>query len=284
MLLHSLSDLYKMLPEGKYAIGAFNVHNMEYTQAVIEAAEIEEAPVILMIGEAIVPFADLEMLTNICQFAARNSKVPVLVTLDHGKSVNIIKQSIDLGLSVMFDGSLLPFDENVRITKEIVKEARKNGVSVEGELGVIGGAEDGIKYDRILKTEPETAAKFVEETGVDALAVAIGNCHGLYKGKPDLDIPRLKQIEKMIDIPLVLHGGSDLPVDQAKKAIMAGIKKFNIGTDLKYAFASSLKETLSKEPMTFNPPEILTPAREAVTKVTRSKIQLFGSSGIAKKM
>jgi fructose-bisphosphate aldolase, class II len=280
MLLHSLSELYGMLPEGRFAIGAFNVHNMEYTQAVISAAESENAPVILMIGEPIVHFAGLEMLTNICQFAARNCRVPVVITLDHGKSREIIKKSLKLGLSIMFDGSDLPFEENLRITKEIVAEARKVGVSVEGEVGVVGGSEDNEQDTDILKTKPEIAEKFAKETGVDALAVAIGNCHGLYKGKPDLDIPRLKLIKKMVDIPLVLHGGSDLPLNQAKKAIAAGIKKFNIGTDLKYAFARSLKSTINREPMPFNPPEILAPAREAVIEIVRNKIKLFGSSGI----
>jgi len=146
MALFTLSKLYRKLPEGKYAIGAFNVYNMEYVQAVITAAEKEKAPVILMIGEAIVPFVGLEMMANICLFAAKRSSIPVVVMLDHGRSINIIDKSIDLGLSVMFDGSNLNIKDNIKLTRKIVKKAHNKGVSVEGELGTIGGSEDNIKF------------------------------------------------------------------------------------------------------------------------------------------
>ncbi len=281
MSLYNTSELYEKLPEGKYAVGAFNVHNMEYTQAAVSAAEENKAPVILMIGEPIIPFAGHEMLANICKFAAKKAKVPVVVALDHGKDLNTIFKSIDLGLSVMFDGSDLPFKENIKKTKKVVERAHEAGVSVEGEIGVIGGSEDGEKVDEVLLTDPQAALTFVEETGVDALAVAIGSCHGIYQGEPNLDINRLKEIKKLIDIPLVLHGGSDLPVDQSKKAITEGIKKFNIGTDLKYSFANKLKELLNREPMPFHPPEVMGPTREAVKETVCEKIQLFGSDNKA---
>lgn len=283
MPLFSPSELFHLFPEGEYAIGAFNVHNMEYTQAVIKAAEIEKAPVILMIGEAMLPFAGLEMLTQICIFAAQNSKVPVAVTLDHGKSMDNIKKSIGLGVSVMFDGSQFPFEQNVELTRSVVEMAHRKGVSVEGELGCIGGSEDGEKVSLTGKTDPEQAASFVELTGVDALAVSIGNAHGFYKSKPSLDFERLTKIKELVKVPLVMHGGSDLPDEQAKRVIALGMKKFNVGTELKHAFSYTLKQTLNQEPMPIQPPAVLEPAREAVTALVCRKIKLFGSEGLAAK-
>src|SRR5690554_1468984 len=193
--------------------------------------------------------------------------------------MKIIDKSIQLRLSVMFDGSMLPSEENIQLTGEVVEKRRRAGVSVEGELGCIAGAEDTDTSHTQKMTAPKAAEEFIRRTGVDALAVSIGNCHGLYRGEPQLDLERLAAIKKLIDIPLVLHGGSDLPEDQSIKAIEGGIKKFNIGTDLKYAFAQTTKEILSREPLTFQPPAYLGPAREAVYKVVRNKIRLFGSSG-----
>lgn len=283
MSMHSVKALYDGLPPGEYAIGAFNVHNMEYTQAVVAAAEAENAPVILMIGEPMIPFAGLDMLSTICTFAARRSSVPVAVTLDHGHSMANIERCIELGLSVMFDGSKLPLEENIRLTREIARKAHDAGVSVEAELGSVGGSEDGEHVSEAAMTDPETAARFVEETGVDALAIAIGNCHGLYTSKPNLDLARLEEIKRLVNVPLVLHGGSDLPEDICRAVIARGIKKFNVGTDLKYAFSSTLKRVLTQDPMPFQPPALLGPARDAVVQVTRQKIQLFGASGLAAK-
>ena len=251
MPLYSVSELYKVLPRGKYALAAFNVHNMEYTQAVIRAAEKEDAPVILMIGEPMIPFAGLKMLSTICKFAAHNNKIPVAITLDHGKKMDIINESIKLGLSVMFDGSLLPFEENVKLTRKVVEKAHRSGVSVEGELGSIAGAEDEKEIKASTMTSPKMAKRFIKETNVDILAISIGNRHGLYRAKPELDLQRLTRINKLISVPLVLHGGSDLPEDQTKKAIELGIKKYNIGTDLKKVFAVTLKRIINQEPMSF---------------------------------
>lgn len=281
MSLYSVSELYKVLPRGKYALAAFNVHNMEYTQAVIRAAEKEDAPVILMIGEPMILFAGLEMLSTICKFAAHNTKIPVAITLDHGKKMDFINESIKLGLSVMFDGSLLPFEENVKLTREVVEKAHRSGVSVEGELGSISGAEDEEEIKTSAMTDPKKAKIFVEKTKVDLLAVSIGNCHGLYRAEPNLDLERLARIKKLVNVPLVLHGGSDLPEDQTRRAIELGIKKYNIGTDLKITFASTLKKVLNREVMPFQPADTLGVAREAVFKVVCKKIRLMGSSGLA---
>ncbi len=281
MALHNVSELFKLFPEEKRAIGAFNVHNMEYTQAVIKAAEIEKAPVILMIGEAMLSFAGLEMLTQICIFAARNSRVPVAVTLDHGKSMDNIKKCIDLGISVMFDGSKFSFEQNVELTRSVVEMAHHKGVSVEGELGCIGGSEDGEEISSTGMTEPELAARFVELTGVDALAVSIGNAHGFYKTKPNLDFERLAKIKELVKVPLVMHGGSDLPDEQARRVINLGMRKFNVGTELKQAFSYALKQVLNQDPMPIQPPAVLEPAREAVTALVCRKIKLFGGEGMA---
>ena len=281
MSLYSISELYSGLPEGKYAIAAFNVHNMEYTQAVIEAAEEENTPVILMIGEAMIPFAGLGMLSTICKFAANNTKIPVSILLDHGKNIDIIDNAIKFGLDIMFDGSLLPFEKNIKITCEIVDKAHRLGISVEGELGCISGAEDKEKLNISAMTDPGKAKIFVEKTKIDLLAISIGNCHGLYRAKPKLDLKRLVRIKELVNVPLVLHGGSDLPEDQTRKAIELGIKKYNIGTDLKITFASALKKVLNQEVMPFQPADTLGVAREAVFQVARKKIRLMGSSGQA---
>ena len=280
MALYSLAELYHGLSSPPFAIGAFNVHNMEFTQAVITAAELEEAPVILMIGEAMVPFAGLDMLSAICQFAARNTKIPVAVTLDHGKSLDLVERSIRLGMSIMFDGSQLPFEENIRLTRELAQKAHRANVSIEGELGHVGGSEDGEAVSAALMTDPQLAVRFVEETEVDALAIAIGNCHGLYQSTPQLDLRRLQDIAEIVETPLVLHGGSDLPAEQVRQAINLGIRKFNVGTDLKYTFMRSLKTVLDQEPMPIQPPAVFGAAREAVVNVVREKIRLSGSSGL----
>lgn len=279
MPFYNVSDLFKVMSKkGDFAIGAFNVHNMEYTQAVIKAAELENAPVILMIGEPIIPFAGLDMLTAICRHAAENSKVPVAITLDHGKQQENISRCIDLGISVMFDGSHYSFEENVRLTRDVVERAHKAGVSVEGELGSIGGVEDAGEAGPEMMTDPDLAEQFVKLTNVDILAISIGNCHGFYKKPPKLDVERLKAIRRKVDVPLVLHGGSDIPEEMSLGVIKEGIVKFNIGTDLKYAFSKTLKQVLNTDPMPFQPPLVLSPAREAVCEIVREKIKLFGSS------
>ena len=190
---HLLSYPNKM---GGFAIGAFNVHNMEYTQAVIQAAEMENAPVILMIGEAMIPFAGLDMLAAICLHAAKHTHIPVAVALDHGKKPSSIERCLELGISIMFDGSHFPFEENVNMTKAVCEQAHSLGLSVEGELGSIGGSEDGEATRLAMMTDPESAAEFVRLTGVDILAISIGNYHGLYKSPPKIDLERLKGYAK----------------------------------------------------------------------------------------
>ena len=282
MSLKTTKELFDAIPAGrKCAVGAFNVHNMEYTQGVISAAEAENAPVILMIGEPMIPFAGLDMLTTICRHAAESASVPVAIALDHGKSEEHINRFIELGLSVMVDASHYSFEENICITGDVVRRAHARGLSVEGELGSLAGSEDGEEEMQELMTDPAMAEEFAARTGVDILAVSIGNVHGLYSGTPRIDVDRLIEIRKRVSIPVVMHGGSDLPVEVSKSVIEAGVRKFNVGTDLKYAFSRTLKETMMIEPMPFQPPHVLAPARSAVETITREKIRLFGSTGLA---
>lgn len=280
-MLFTTKKLLETIPEGS-AVGAFNVHNMEYTQAVVSAAEAEDAPVILMIGEPMIPFAGLDMLASICLHAAHTSRVPVAIALDHGKQKANIDRSIELGICVMVDGSHLSFEDNIAFTRDVVMRAHEKGLSVEGELGSLAGSEDGEEEARQKMTDPAAAAEFADKTGVDILAISIGNVHGLYHGSYHLDIERLIDIRKHVSVPLVMHGGSDLPPTLSAQAIGEGVRKFNIGTDLKYAFSKTLKEVLDQTPMPFQPPHVLGPARDAVTTVAREKIRLFNSSGMAK--
>ncbi len=275
MALVTPKELYELVKDKKMAIGAFNVHNMEYTQAVIQAAEAENMPVILMLGEPVLEFAGLEMLANITLFAARNAKVPVAVTLDHGKKMANILKCIDLGISVMVDGSDLPYNENIEFTRKVVELAHAKGLSVEGELGSLSGIEDDEESINERLTDPDQALDFVKKTGVDALAISIGNQHGKYLTPPKIDFERLIQIYKKVNTPLVMHGGSDLSEEISIRLVNEGMKKFNIGTDLKYAMSYSLRESLNKEPMPFQPHHILAEARNAIRKVAIEKIRLL---------
>lgn len=262
------------------AVAACNVHNMEFAQAVARAAQDEAAPVILMIGEAMIPFAGLDMLACICRHVAKEVSVPVAVALDHGKNPANVERCIELGLSVMFDGSHLPFEENVSMTRAFAQKAHAAGLSIEGELGAIGGVEDGEDEVEAMKTDPALAIEFAERTGVDALAISIGNRHGFYPVPPVLDVARLEAVRHSLGIPLVLHGGSDIPESEILRALKAGVRKVNVGTDLKFAFFDELRKRLSVIPMPYQPPQVLAQGREAVRNVARQKIRLFGSSGL----
>jgi fructose-bisphosphate aldolase class II len=260
------------------AVAAFNVHNMEFVQGVVGAAEDEGSPVILMIGEPMIPFAGLDMLVAICRKAAEASSVPMAIALDHGKKRENIQRCIELGVSVMFDGSNLPFQDNIALTKEYAALAHAAGVSIEGEIGAIGGAEDEDVDGAASLTDPMQAIEFAERTGVDALAISIGNRHGFYKRPPLLNMEILSMVAAAVRMPIVLHGGSDVPDAEIRKAIRCGIRKVNVGTELKYAFFSTLKERLNQDPMPYQPPAVLAQARAAVRELARSKIRLFRSA------
>lgn len=284
MSLVTLKELLKDAQNNKYAVGGFIVWNMEYVQAVINGAEELKSPVIIMIGPVEIKYAGtygIELLSNIALFAIKKAKIPVALHFDHSQSKELLEDALNCGFSsVMFDGSRLPFDENIRITKSIVEIARKKGASVEGEVGVVGGLEGDIDVpeEEAIYTSCDDARKFLDKTGVDALAVAIGTTHGLYKVKPKLDIQRLKEIRKEVSVPLVLHGGSDTPEEMVKEAIKEGICKVNIATELKLAYAKANAKVFENNKDEYDTRVLLGAGRNGAAELVKKKIMLFGSN------
>ena len=230
-MLVNMRDLLSDAQKGNYAVGSFSVANMEMVLGVIKAAEELNAPIILQIAEVRLKQSPLEIIGPLMVAAAKNAKVPVAVHFDHGKTIEKITQALDVGFnSVMFDGSHLPLDENIEFTKKIIEIARKYGASVEAEIGCVGGSEDGSEDIAINCTKPEDAVKFENETGVDALAIAIGNAHGNYKSTPKLRFDILSEVEQKTHTPLVLHGGTGISPDDFVRCSKTGIKKINIAT------------------------------------------------------
>ncbi|NLJ78958.1 MAG: class II fructose-1,6-bisphosphate aldolase [Tissierellia bacterium] len=267
-----------------YGVGAFNVNNMEIVQAIIEAAEETNSPVILQASQGGLKYAGIEYVAELGKLAARNARVPVAVHLDHGTDFAQVMLCIRHGFSsVMIDGSQLELEDNIAITKKVVEVAHAVGVSVEAELGKIGGTEDDITVDEkdATFTDPEEAKYFVEQTRVDSLAIAVGTAHGVYQGEPNLDFDRIKTIREMLDIPLVLHGSSGVADEDIEKAISAGISKINIDTDLRIAFTGAIKQFLKEDPENIDPRKILSPARKGMKKVIMEKMKIFGSAGRA---
>lgn len=287
MPLVTLREVCAAAEKGKYAVGAFGVQNLETVQAVIEAAVEERSPAIMIISEGAIKYAGLQTITNIVKTLADAAPVPIVAHLDHGPSFEMATACVVAGFkSVMVDGSHYDYDKNVAITRKVVEMAHAVGATVEGEIGKIGGVEENIVVDEAeaTMTEPDEAARFVKDTGIDAVAVAIGNAHGIYKGEPNLDIPRLKRIGEAVravdpNCFLVLHGGSGTPDHMIKDAIAAGVSKINIGTELKLAFVEGVKETLAAKPGVDDPRHLIGPARKKVKEVTKEKMRLFGSSG-----
>lgn len=248
MSLVKLSELLAQ-PDNTYAIGAFNVSDMEMAMGAIKAAEEMQAPLILQIAEGRLRYSPLDLLGPIMVAAAHRSKVPTAVHLDHGSTMETIKLALDLGFtSVMFDGSKYSLDENIRRTKEVVELARKYNADVEGEIGKVGGAEGDYKAVDIAVTSVEEAKRFAEETGIDAMAVAIGTAHGNYTAKPELRIDRLKEIHAAVKCPMVLHGGTGLTEDDFKQCLQNGIQKINIATASYDASATRIKEVYQAKP------------------------------------
>ncbi|MFZ5823992.1 MAG: class II fructose-bisphosphate aldolase [Bacillota bacterium] len=286
MPLVTLHEVCGPAEKGKYAVGAFGVQNLETVQAVIEAAVEERSPAILIISEGAIKYAGLQTMTNMVRTLAEAAPVPIVAHLDHGPSFEMATQCVVAGFkSVMVDASHHEYEQNVAITRQVVTMAHAVGATVEGEIGKIGGVEEEIVVDEAeaTMTEPEEAARFARETGIDAIAVAIGNAHGLYKGEPKLDIPRLRRIYEAVkaaapECYLVLHGGSGTPDHMIRDAIAAGVSKINIGTELKLAFVEGVRETLAAKPNIDDPRHLIGPARKKVKEVTREKMRLFGSS------
>lgn len=277
-------ELLEHADKNGYAVGAFNVNNMEIVQAIIEAAEETQSPVILQASQGGLKYAGVEYIAELGKIAARNASVPVAIHLDHGTDFTQIMQCIRHGFtSVMIDGSKYDLEGNIAITKKVVEVAKAVGVSVEAELGKIGGTEDDIVVDHkdALHTDPEEAVRFVNETGVDFLAVAIGTAHGKYKGEPKLDFERLKEIRSKVDVPLVLHGSSGVAYADLKKAIEIGVSKINIDTDVRVAFTKGVSDAINSNPEEFDPRKIIGPAKVEMKKAIIEKMEVFGSVGKA---
>lgn len=298
MPLISTKEMFKKA-YSKYAIGAFNVNNMEILQGVIEAAKEEKAPLILQISKGARNYAKLVYLMKLVEAAMQDApNIPICVHLDHGDSFELCKEVIDAGFtSVMIDGSHLPFEENIAITKKVVDYAHPRGVVVEGELGRLKGIEEHVVSEEAVYTDPNEAVEFVERTGVDSLAIAIGTSHGAYKfkGEPKLDFERLEQIAKKLPgFPLVLHGASSVltdlvekankygaklggakgvPEEMIRKATTMGICKVNIDTDLRLAMTATLREQFSLHPEEFDPRKYLGPARDSIKEIVRHKLR-----------
>ncbi|MCD5407021.1 MAG: class II fructose-1,6-bisphosphate aldolase [Desulfotomaculum sp.] len=284
MALVTVAELLRKAELSKYAVGAFNCNNMEIVQAIIAAAEAEQAPVIIQASQGAIKYAGLEWIVGLAKLAAAQTNVPVALHLDHGTSFEQCVQCIGSGFSsVMIDGSQYPLEENIALTNRVLAVARAVGVSVEAELGKIGGTEDDITVDEkdAMLTEPQEAKTFVDRTGVESLAVAIGTAHGQYRGEPKLDFNRLKKIKELVKIPIVLHGSSGVPDEAIKEAIALGVSKVNIDTNIREAFTNATRQVLNEKPNEIDPRKVLGPAREAATAVIREKIRIFGTSGKA---
>lgn len=279
-MLVSTNQMLLDAQKGGYAVPAFNIHNLETIQVVVETANELKSPVILAATPSTVKYAGIDYLINMIETASEKYDIPIAFHLDHHEDVESIKKAILLGCkSVMIDASHHPFEENVKIVKEVVEFAHRYDVSVEAELGKLVGQEDDLVVDESESsyTDPKLAKEFVERTGVNSLAVAIGTAHGLYKNEPKLDYERLKEIKKVVDIPLVLHGASGVPFNSVRETIKDGICKVNIATELKMPFAESLKEFFLKNPNESDPRKYLIPAKEAMKKVVVDKILMCKS-------
>jgi len=284
MALVSMVELLAKAQKEHYAVGAFNCNNMEIIQAIVAAAEAESSPVIIQASQGAIKYAGIEFISGLTKLAAEKASVPIALHLDHGTSFAQVMQCARNGFSsVMIDGSKLPLEDNIALTNKVIEAVRHLGISVEAELGKIGGTEDDISVSEreALFTEPAEAEHFVQATQVDALAIAIGTAHGQYKGIPKLDFERLTQIRDRIATPIVLHGSSGVPDEVLREAISRGVCKINIDTNIREAFVKAARRVLEENLKEIDPRKMLGPAREAATAIIREKIRVFGSNGKA---
>lgn len=280
----STKDILINARKGRYAVPAFNIHNLETIQAVVEVAAEMKSPVILAGTPSTIDYAGGDYIVAIAQAAARKYGIPIAIHLDHFETFDEIKKYIDMGFkSSMIDASHELFQGNIKLTKEVVDYAHSKGATVEAELGRLGGQEDDLVVDAkdAAFTDPDSAVEFVKLTGVDSLAVAIGTAHGLYHGEPKLDFDRLEKIGQILNIPLVLHGASDVPDEMVKRAITYGISKVNVATDLKIPFSDAVKKYFKENPDANDPRKYMTPGKNAMKEIIRHKILVMGSANRA---
>jgi tagatose 1,6-diphosphate aldolase GatY/KbaY len=267
---------------GRYAVGSFNIENMEMAQAVVDAAERTKSPAILATTSSTARYAPPAVFHAVVRALADAASVPIALHLDHGDSPESAEAALACGYSsVMMDGSKLPFDENIAVVRRVVEAAKRCGVPVEAELGKVGGKEDEHEVKDPGYTDPREAVDFVAATAIDSLAVAIGTAHGVYKSEPKLDVERLSEIRKVVSIPLVLHGSSGLSDDAVRECVARGICKVNFATELRQAFTAGMRKALAEKPEGFDPKLFLKPAREAVAALVMERIAVLGSNGKA---
>ncbi|SFJ88372.1 class II fructose-1,6-bisphosphate aldolase [Thermoflavimicrobium dichotomicum] len=287
MALVSMKEMLHQALNGKYAVGQFNLTNLEFTQAILQAAQEEQSPVILGVSEPYIPYiGGYKLVVAMVQALIEEYRitVPVALHLDHGTSFDACVKAIQAGFtSVMIDASHYPLEENIAITKKVVDMAHVLGITVEAELGRIGGREDDLI---VTKAEaayaiPEECEKLVRETGIDCLAPALGSVHGPYKGKPKLGFDRMEEIQKRTGVPLVLHGGTGIPPEDIQRAISSGTAKINVNAENQMACTATIRNILAEDTNEYDPRKYLIPAREAVKASVKRKIREFGCSGKA---
>ena len=285
MPLVSMTEMLKKGLEGKYAVGQFNINNLEWTQAILAAAEEEKSPVILGVSEgAARHMGGFKTVVMMVKGLLEDMKitVPVAIHLDHGSSFEKCKEAIDAGFtSVMIDASHHPFEENVETTKAVVDYAHSKGVSVEAELGTVGGQEDDVVADGVIYADAQECKELVERTGIDCLAPALGSVHGPYKGEPNLGFKEMEEIKNLTNMPLVLHGGTGIPEHDIKKAISLGTSKINVNTENQIAFTQKVREVLAANTEVYDPRKYIGPGREAIKATVIGKIREFGSNNKA---
>ncbi|MEH7251166.1 MULTISPECIES: class II fructose-bisphosphate aldolase [Bacillaceae] len=276
--------LIKAKAEG-YAVGQFNLNNLEFTQAILQAAEAEKSPVILGVSEGAARYmGGFKTIVKMVEGLLEDYKitVPVAIHLDHGSSFAKCKEAIDAGFtSVMIDASHHPFEENIEITTQVVEYAHSKGVSVEAELGTVGGQEDDVIAEGVIYADPKECDELVKRTGIDCLAPALGSVHGPYKGEPNLGFKEMEEIGKITGLPLVLHGGTGIPLKDIQQSVSLGTAKINVNTENQIASAKAVRETLAALPEEYDPRKYLGPARDAIKATVIGKMREFGSSGRA---
>ncbi|MBN6187101.1 class II fructose-1,6-bisphosphate aldolase [Aneurinibacillus sp. BA2021] len=287
MPLVSMTDMLNKAVEGKYAVGQFNLNNLEFTQAILQAAEEEKSPVILGVSEGAARYmGGFKLVVAMVNALMEEYKVtvPVAIHLDHGSSFEKCVEAIHAGFtSVMIDGSHYPLEENIALTKRVVDVAHALGVSVEAELGRIGGQEDDLVVEdaEAMYAIPEECDKLVRETGVDCFAPALGSVHGPYKGEPNLGFDRMEEVMKLTGVPLVLHGGTGIPTKDIQRAISLGTAKINVNTENQIASSKTVRKILEEKPELYDPRKYLGPARDTIKETVQGKMREFGSSNKA---
>lgn len=282
--LVSMTNMLNKALKESYAVGQFNINNLEWTQAILQAAQEEQSPVILGVSEGAAKymggFTVVSAMVN-ALLEEMDITVPVALHLDHGSSFDTCKAAIDAGFSsVMIDHSHDPIDDNITNTKKVVEYAHSKGASVEAEIGTVGGEEDGV-VGGVMYADKDECKRIVDEAGIDALAAALGSVHGDYEGEPVLGFDEMKEISDLTHTPLVLHGGSGIPEHQIKKAIEYGHTKINVNTELQQVWTKRTREVIANDAKVYDPRKVIGPGKENITETTKSKMREFGSSNKA---